>query len=128
MVHDTRTSVFTSDLLRDVWLLAVTVFVVAATTFGYTANRDRIQDTERVIHAINSTASKALVLSTLGSEKVCSQSNQGSACRALFDRLARNLSPAQRKRLGCDVIAVLDGPGIREIRKASRCPKPIRSP
>ena len=125
MVHE-RT--FTSNLLRDVWLLAITVFVVAATAVGYTANLHRIQDTDAVVRHVDDRAGRALVQSGLIREKVCSLSNQGAACRALFDRLAKNLSRPQRKRLGCDVIAVLDGPGIREIRKASGCPTPIRSP
>jgi len=128
MVHDTEPRVFTSDLARDIWLLAVTVFVVASIAFAYTANSHRIDDIEVLSNRTSDQARRALVATALVREKVCSLSNQGDACRSLFDRLARNLSPAQRKRLGCDVIAVLKGPGIHEIRKASRCPKPIKGP
>lgn len=39
----------------------------------------------------------------LSSEKVCSETNQGTACRALYDRLSDNISDAQRHRLACVV-------------------------
>ena len=40
---------------------------------------------------------------TLTSEKVCSASNVGPACQALFDRLAASITDAQRTRLACVV-------------------------
>jgi hypothetical protein len=64
----------------------------------------------------------------LRSEKVCSLSHQGSACRALFDRLAMNLSEAQRFRLACDVLAPLHIPDAVRWAKEADCPTPIPSP
>jgi hypothetical protein len=58
-------------------------------------------------------------------EKVCSLSHQGQPCRDLFDRLARNLSKAQRFRLACDVLAALHIPEADKMRRAARCPPPI---
>jgi hypothetical protein len=64
----------------------------------------------------------------LVSEKVCSLSNQGEACRALFNRLAVNLSEAQRFRLACDVLAPLDIPDAVRWAREADCPPPIASP
>jgi hypothetical protein len=64
----------------------------------------------------------------LVTEKVCSLSNQGDACRALFDRLAVNLSEAQRFRLACDVLAPLDIPDAVRWAREAECPPPIASP
>jgi hypothetical protein len=64
----------------------------------------------------------------LVTEKVCSLSNQGDACRALFDRLAVNLSEAQRFRLACDVLAPLDIPDAVRWAREAECPPPIPSP
>jgi hypothetical protein len=64
----------------------------------------------------------------LVAEKVCSVSNQGDACRALFDRLAIHLSEAQRFRLACDVLAPLDIPDAVRWAREAECPPPIPSP
>lgn len=50
----------------------------------------------------------------LSSEKVCSESNRGDACRALFQRLAEDLSPQQRRDLACAVADELKLPQYRE--------------
>jgi hypothetical protein len=64
----------------------------------------------------------------LVAEKVCSVSNQGAACRALFDRLATHLSKEQRFRLACDVLAPLDIPDAVRWAREAECPPPIASP
>lgn len=39
----------------------------------------------------------------IASEKVCTESNRGDPCRALFQRLSEDLSPEQRRALACAV-------------------------
>lgn len=39
----------------------------------------------------------------IADEKVCTESNRGDPCRALFQRLAEDLSPQQRRDLACAV-------------------------
>lgn len=46
----------------------------------------------------------------LEAEKVCSESNRGDACRALFQRLAEDLSAQQRRDLACSVAKELQLP------------------
>lgn len=44
------------------------------------------------------------ILSQFRSEKVCSDTNQGQACRDLFNRLRNNITDAQRFQLACMVL------------------------
>lgn len=43
-------------------------------------------------------------------EKVCTETNRGDSCRALFQRLAEDLSEQQRIALACDVAKTLQLP------------------
>lgn len=62
---------------------------------------------------------------TIKREKICSESNQG-ACVALFDRLAANITPAQRLELACLASGVFaDVPAVRQLRADHDCP-PLR--
>jgi hypothetical protein len=54
-------------------------------------------------------ANKAAFQTDLAHEKVCSLSNQEENCIALFERLARNITPEQRDRLACVVVKHLRG-------------------
>lgn len=44
------------------------------------------------------------------SEKVCTETNRGDSCRALFQRLAEDLSVEQRLALACEVARQLQLP------------------
>lgn len=82
-----------------------------------------------VVHTLNANSSDiARIKRVFVAEKVCSLSNQGQACRDLFDRLAINLSPNQRYRLACDVLAALETQEAIMMRVAAKCPPPIPSP
>lgn len=62
---------------------------------------------------------------SLRNEQVCSLSNQGDACRDLFDRLAKSITPTQRYRLGCQALGgLLPNKQVTKIRKVSHCPAP----
>lgn len=56
---------------------------------------------------------------TLVRERVCSQTNQGAACRALFDRLANAATPDQKRRLACEAVHALR----ERPPKAAHCPR-----
>lgn len=62
------------------------------------------------------------VLTQLKSEKVCSESNRGEACRDLFNRLATSISEKQRLRLAC---VILNVEGERKTMERLGCP-PIK--
>ena len=61
------------------------------------------------------------IQAVLFSEKVCSDSNRGAACRALFDRLAESLSDNQRLRAACSMLAVLDLEETDALRRKAGC-------
>lgn len=44
------------------------------------------------------------------SDKVCTESNRGMACRALFERLAQDITTSQRHELACAVAKELQWP------------------
>jgi hypothetical protein len=67
------------------------------------------------------------IKAVLFSEKVCSDTNRGQACRDLFNRLASSLSPDQRFRLGCDVLAALNLAELDTLRRQAKCPPPLAS-
>ncbi len=68
-----------------------------------------------------------VVSKAIKKQKICAVDN-GKACSALFDRLAANISVAQRKRLACDVLAALNPAAVAQLRAASGCPPPLRAP
>lgn len=77
---------------------------------GYRINQaeERIsRNTKIAIQAhVRATQAQAFVSTfqeRIRSEKVCTESNRGDPCRALFQRLAEDLSAAQRLALACEV-------------------------
>ena len=76
--------------------------------------RETARSAVRAVRIAEQTQRKVLVR-----ERVCSQTNQGAACRALFDRLANAATPAQKLRLACEAIHAL---GEKPPRTA-HCPK-----
>jgi hypothetical protein len=94
----------------------VTVFALAFAGFAVA----------RVLHT--NTDDIQRIKGVLFSEKICSVSNTGEACRALFNRLADSLSEKQRFRLACDVLAALDLPEMDKLRQQAKCPPPITAP
>jgi hypothetical protein len=75
----------------------------------------------------HSDANRALVQQQIRAEQVCSATNQGDACRELFDRLARSITPEQRYRLGCNTLAgLLPNRDAARMRRLSHCPPPPR--
>lgn len=57
-------------------------------------------------------AEAAVTLQTLRNEKVCSDTNQGQACRDLFTRLVNNVSPDQKRQLACLIARDLHRPDL----------------
>lgn len=119
--------------VRKVWLgYAAMAVALAIAIYIAVHERDQrisgqshaIQRIEMVAKKADSDASKALTQTSLKKEKICSDTNQDGACRDLFDRLANNLSPEQRRRLACGALSELSGNTIDQIRKASHCPNP----
>lgn len=91
---------------------AATVFASASTFYvlqSANSRADRAADTAREVRAL------------LVSDKVCTDTNQGAACRALFDRLARSLTREQRFRLACDGLAALHDPDAARIYRRAGC-------
>jgi hypothetical protein len=70
-------------------------------------------------HALKVALGASIVVNELKKEKVCSETNQGEACRDLFDRLANNITDAQRLRLAC---VVLNAQGKAETMAELNCP------
>lgn len=62
---------------------------------------------------------KARISQELAKEKVCSETNQGEACRDLFQRLRNNISNTQRFQLAC---VILDQTQQTDIFKKIGCP------
>jgi Trm5-related predicted tRNA methylase len=58
------------------------------------------------------TAQAVAVVQKLRAEKVCSESNQGQACRDLFHRLVNNADPEIRREFGCLVARELHRPDL----------------
>ena len=101
------------------------VVMVTLAVLGSAYNTHRIDDAEKRI-ARNTEIAIAARLdasrvedfvqnfkSRLQSEKVCSESNRGDSCRALFQRLSEDLSPEQRRALSCAVAQELQLPQYR---------------
>jgi len=63
------------------------------------AQQKSIDRIEMVAKQAEHKAHVAVVQSTFKSEQVCSKSNQGAACRELFNRLENNLADVQSQRL-----------------------------
>lgn len=76
-------------------------------------------------HKVERQIERSLVQDSLKSEKVCSKTNQVPACRDLFDRLSKNITHAQRHRLGCAALeGLLPNDKVEQIREESNCPPP----
>ena len=84
---------------------------------GYRINQaeDRIQRNTKIAIAahVKATQAQSFVESfqeRIRGEKVCTESNRGDPCRALFQRLAEDLSTQQRRDLACAVAQELQLP------------------
>lgn len=76
-------------------------------------------------HKVERQVERSLIQDSLKAERVCSRTNQVPACRELFDRLAKNITHAQRHRLGCAALeGLLPNDKVAAIRKESNCPTP----
>lgn len=84
-------------------------------------------DADQRSHKVQRQVERSLIQDSLKSERVCSRTNQVPACRELFDRLARNITRAQRHRLGCASLeGLLPNDKVEQIRKEANCPKTRR--
>lgn len=96
---------------------------LAATAYEIRQNRNQTKTIRIIASRANDRAEAVRVLTTLTREKVCSESsNQPVACRALFNRLAGNISEEQRFKLACAVLDKLRGPIVRDIQRYTKCP------
>ena len=120
-----------ADYLRFARRTAIALAIMAVVLIGsLTANgitlrenRKQTDRIERIAKQASDQAESVRVLATLTREKVCSESsNQPVACRALFNRLAGNISEEQRLRLACAVLSELRGPVARDLRRSTDCP------
>lgn len=88
-------------------------------------NRDRIRDADALTTRVERIANRNAafidayaVRLSLQSEKVCSESNRGSACRALFERLVEDITRTQTRRMACGAVRAL--PRTRDVRTLLR--------
>lgn len=116
-VHDTEERgrrIFIGSLVA----ISIIALTTAAAIFGLGF---AVRYNHRIAVKANAKASRLQFQAQLAREKVCSQSsNRIVACRALFERLAGSLSPAQRIRLACEVLRHLDGPTADVIKKENK--------
>jgi hypothetical protein len=84
-------------------------------------NRDRIADIRKIAERANDKANDARVLNALQREKVCTATNDTDACRALYERLSRNLTDGQRLRLACAVLDQFRGEEAARIKAKTPC-------
>lgn len=108
--------------LRRWQVLAVFVLLVLGATGvafwnGYRIDQaeERVQRNTKIAIAahVKATQAQSFVKSfqdRIRRERVCTESNRGDPCRALFQRLAEDLSPAQRLALACEVARGLQLP------------------
>lgn len=93
----------------------VALFVIAIAVAVW--NNQRIDRAERRIRITQQMTAKLTFESRLHAERVCSNSNRGQACRDLFQRLAEDISPTQRRELACTVAAILALPEYETVCK-----------
>jgi hypothetical protein len=98
-------------------LLGVYALVVLATAVGF-YNVD--QRAEHVKSEAQRT--RVVVEKFVSSERICTDSNE-SACRALFERLSRNITTDQRLRLACLVVSLLSAESKTVVQLAKTCPR-----
>lgn len=89
-------------------LLAVAIAFSAGASVAFL-----YQTRNQVEHAHGEVARIKKVLVT---EKVCSDTNRGPPCRALYERVQRDMSLKQRKQRACDVARILN------LHTEDRCP------
>lgn len=100
------------------------VLIGSLTVLGYLVkeNHDKTIQIRAIALRAVARSEEVRVRQILGAEKVCSQSsNQKVACRALFNRLANNISNKQQRRLTCTVLNQMRGPTARELRRETKC-------
>ena len=84
------------ELVTGVWLILLTAGMFF---FGFRAYETHRQFIQR--------------------ERICSDTNQGDACRELYERIERSLTLDQRHRRVCLLIATLvEDPGVARVYKA----------
>lgn len=109
-----------AQLRQEKVVLALCVFAIGVGIFGisvgYSATKSAAEKAQQEAEEAHDIAISA----TIQRERICTETNQ-LACRALFNRLARNLTNEQRFRLACGVLMALDREAVREIKEASGC-------
>ena len=101
------------------------VLIIGLGAITYLLNRtdENTNRIEVIALKADSKAERSTFLQELAQEKVCSQSsNRPYTCQALFERLYKDISAAQRRRLACSVFAQIDGTLKTQLLKQTRCP------
>lgn len=100
-----------------------TATFIALLGFGAVLATHQGQNNEirKLAISANTQADEA-VNAVLQKERICADSSDVTACRALFERLARSVTDEQRYRLGCAAIKMLEGEVAKSIREDNpRC-------
>jgi hypothetical protein len=89
-------------------------------------DQDEIRDVRVLALEANAATENLRVQQQFVRGKVCAETgDQRTACRALFERLARNVSRRQLYRLACTVLwQVRRDPSVRRWRAGLKCPPP----
>lgn len=78
-------------------------------------NKRKITETDTAVHRHN-------FQDQVRSDKVCTEQNQGDACRALFDRVAASMTWSQRKTAACGLLAAMaQTRQVKRLRDDSHC-------
>ena len=125
MATSTKRSAFkqwilsTTSIRRIDFLIGYGAFVLVC-ILGFNAVQSGADRALKIAVSANRKAtSTEEFISSLKKEKVCSETNQGQACRDLFDRLSGNISEAQRLKFTCVTLKVQ---GETETMKRINCP------
>lgn len=118
MATSTKRSAFkqwilsTTSIRRIDFLIGYGAFVLVC-ILGFNAVQGGSEEALRIAVEANDVAH------SLKEEKICSETNQGQACRDLFNRLSDNISEYQRLRFTCVTLKVQ---GETETMKRINCP------
>ena len=114
-----------SEPSKSIRFMTLTIALVAAVAAAVTLavvveTRDRADTAAKRSAHLEAKVHRHAVEDQLRAQKVCTERHP-EFCKALFDRLIRNVDDRRWKRLACIALRELDGADIRATYRRSRC-------